>query len=663
MQKREVQALLRKEWIKSKPYMLILLLMLVYAGADSFLILKTMYNRHEGFGLFYTLLEKQPLFFESFKLLIVAGAMLGIFQILPEARENRLRLFFHTPVSPLKMIAVCLASSFIVLFILNLLSHLILIGVMRYYHLPADIMVPVLKTLGSWTILSFIAMTAGAALIANSSISCRAGVLASFWVAYTFMGETKSYALNSGSFFGYLCIGLLFVLLVYYAFLDFLPGLRNQRSYKLFRGAALLLVVISLSQVLPRLYWRTVDIHAPKLNLYFSPVKNEFILYRSLPDKKSLTGASQLVHQAEDGTELNRRDVAMALPFLRAFDLIKWQLFPKEIRGKKIPARLARAAWTYGRYKPRDWNRPSPMLHIMFESIAEGAKLEMPDDFFRIARNGAGIEFILPESGKVDEQKSSLFNEALREAGFIFPVGKIAGNPNPKKDYDEGYLLVDAENQFFQLKMERGQPFCRKSQDILKGEVRGVAVEENRLREILGIVATDSAVYAVYQQTLNLVPLPIKDFSPDETSFVFYSDLVCKYLTISNVKKENWQAPLVGIATAPDFTVERTLEVAKDAKYLAALKLRKKVASFLFPVSLLQYNPSTVFKNLHFVPAEYFWLATAGNIFFLLLFLVILRIRKKQFNPMDAVFIAIFGSVAFLTVLLWRVKRPLRFGR
>lgn len=47
------------------------------------------------------------------------------------------------------------------------------------------------------------------------------------------------------------------------------------------------------------------------------------------------------------------------------------------------------------------------------------------------------------ESNTVNDEKSIRFTEAMTKKGFRFPAVKIAGNPTTRKEYDEGYILLE----------------------------------------------------------------------------------------------------------------------------------------------------------------------------------------------------------------------------
>ena len=49
----------------------------------------------------------------------------------------------------------------------------------------------------------------------------------------------------------------------------------------------------------------------------------------------------------------------------------------------------------------------------------------------------------------------------LVQKGFAFPACYASGNPTTRKDYDEGYLVLDANHKLFHLKCTKGRPYVQ----------------------------------------------------------------------------------------------------------------------------------------------------------------------------------------------------------
>lgn len=656
--KSPLRALLSKEWIKLRLGIWIIPLLLVYAAGDSFLTLKGIHRLHGGFVLFLTLSGKQPLFFASYRVLFIAGALLAFLQFWPETQGKRLRLLFHAPLHPERIIGMMLGCGLAIMLLINMAAHLLLTADMLYFHIPRDIIVPVLQTLAGWSILSLVYYLGTAAFLCNAHPIMRAFVIAAVYAMHLLMGAPRGYGLNVPSFPSYLVATAAFVPLVYFTCLRFMSAPECRFSYRWARAISLLLIVGSLCSVLPTFYWRAV---MPKLvhqKLFYSPVWKQFVVSKHFPDTSRKTGVTI---ELEDGKSLNQRQLSFALPTLYGRNLIKWNALPRTINGVRITPQQATSKWQYLSFQPRDWNNPAPLLHIMIESNPVGAQLQYPSDFFRLTAAGNGLEFIDPTSGRIEIEKSRSFTEALQARGFTWPVTSLAGNPTNRKPYDEGYLLIDANNRLFQLKMVDGAPVCTDSGQTVPGKARGVAVNEHRRKEMLGYVATDDAFYAVMQKDLALKKIPVAGFSADKTDITLWANLFGKTAITQDVT--DFHEATLGQAMTAGFAVHRKFRQHPEQKDIAALDLREKVESFLFPLLFTQREKSSPYMRLRMQTAEHPAMAVIGNLFMLAVLLCAWRWKKQRFRPWDALLVACFGPLALAVVLLEGWRGPNGMGR
>ncbi len=652
-----LRSLLSKEWIKLRAGIWILPLLLLYAAVDSFLVLKTIQRTHESFGLYLTLLSKEPLFFKSFRVLFVAGTVLGFLQVWPEVQGKRLRLLFHTPLHPECLIGVTLAYGMSIMLFTNLAAHALLAGNMFFFKLPADIIVPVILTLTTWSILSFVLYLGTAAFFYNDGLVIRLFVFVSCFAMYSMMGQPLGYGLQVPSFGQYALISLCFIALVFYSALRFMSAPDERCIYRMARAISLLLFTLSLCAVLPNLYERMT---APKLNrqkLYYSPVKDQFIIFKHLPESTfdpALLNRDRI--KLEDGTSLTSRQMIHALPTLYVDHLIKWNAFPETIKGIHIPPEQARTGAQHLSFRPTDWNAPEPMLHMLLESDPEGARLQYPSDFFRLTGNRQGLEFIRPQTAVIDRDKSECTMEAMRKAGFIFPVRNLNGKPDPRKEYDEGYLLVDAKNRVFQLKMVKGEPVCNVGGEIGDRIVRGIVIAENRRREMLGFVITDEAFFAIMQDDLSLRRIPVAGFNADRTSFSLWADGIGKYVVVSDIL--NPQDGILGQVMTHNFVVGREYYQPLEEADVQILKQRSKIDSILFPLRLSQQDLTTAYVRLRLVPAKHLGLAALGNLFCLVIMVMIWHMKKYPLRIWEALLVAVFGPTALGALILDKCTIP-----
>lgn len=130
-------------------------------------------------------------------------------------------------------------------------------------------------------------------------------------------------------------------------------------------------------------------------------------------------------------------------------------------------------------------------------------RLELQDPAYGMVFRGDGLHVYLLEDNSPDPEKSAAFTRALTDAGFAFPASLSSGNPTHRKEFDEGYLLTDAEGRLYQLKMVDGQP-----------EVRHFPAADTLALTYISIVeVSDHSVLGYLSDTDGYVRPRVRDFS------------------------------------------------------------------------------------------------------------------------------------------------------
>ena len=109
--------------------------------------------------------------------------------------------------------------------------------------------------------------------------------------------------------------------------------------------------------------------------------------------------------------------------------------------------------------RPALVNRLPAKACLLMESVP--LHLELQDPAFGMVFRKDGLHIFRLEDNAPDAALSAAFTQALSAEGFSFPAALTAGNPTHRKEFDEGYLLTDAEGRLFQLKMVDGAPEVR----------------------------------------------------------------------------------------------------------------------------------------------------------------------------------------------------------
>ena len=219
------------------------------------------------------------------------------------------------------------------------------------------------------------------------------------------------------------------------------------------------------------------------------PEKTPFTLYSFVIDDFAMMGQEGdkgMVRRDLSGNTYTQAQFDSILPMFYVRQLMADERFPDTINGVPVTPRLVQMENFNFRTVPSDINAPRIGLYPLLESMSGRVDLKMPGDVFRIT--DTGIEFVTIASNTIDHEKSSRFTEAMKKKGFVFPALEISGNPTTRKDYDEGYMLLDANRHLFHLKQVKDRPYVR-AVDLPAGlELKHLFITEFKNRKTLAFM-------------------------------------------------------------------------------------------------------------------------------------------------------------------------------
>ena len=252
-----------------------------------------------------------------------------------------------------------------------------------------------------------------------------------------------------------------------------------------------------------------------------------FTLYSSLKGdfiSVNHNEAKGIYGEDTQGNIYTQEETDSLLPFFYIRQLIADNRVPDSINGIKIAPHMIQMTNFNYRTSPSDLNAVKVALYPLFESMSGRVDLELPDDVFRITDKG--IEFITMKSNSVNEKKSGIFTRKMKEKGFVFPSKIVSGNPTTKKDYDEGYLIVDNEGKLFQLKQTVGTPYVKHIELPDSFTVKNAFITEFRDRKTLGFIVDDNnRFYVLASKTYELFDTGIT-YNPNEDGLTIFGNML-----------------------------------------------------------------------------------------------------------------------------------------
>ena len=223
---------------------------------------------------------------------------------------------------------------------------------------------------------------------------------------------------------------------------------------KIVRILLILLAVFIMAYYLPSFYQKSVEKRPYKTMIYFSEISHDFVIAKESGD--TLNRHAEMRYYDAKGNEIPEKQYMKLLPFNNTRKLKLMGIMPDSINGIELNKKILKSV-----RRSMLIAESSYMLALnpLFESEPERLGVTLPDDVFRINKNG--IEFLDCETNRIEPEKSEKFNHSLIKEGFTAPAKGIYGIPSTIKLKDDGYFIVDKNNRLFHLKMIKGEPFCK----------------------------------------------------------------------------------------------------------------------------------------------------------------------------------------------------------
>jgi len=339
----------------------------------------------------------------------------------------------------------------------------------------------------------------------------------------------------------------------------------------------IIIAIVVMSIFLPKVYKSLFAKRATEIKINYSPVSQSFIkmTIRKGESKKK-------IYSTMDEKYLySKEEYMQMLPFHYFGSLVKINKMPVAFDSySRNPGRVKKEM-RFVRISPKSISKKEIGIYPLFESKPRYSGVSLPKDMFRIGEKG--ITFIKPETNRIDQEKSMQFTQAFLDAGAVFPLVKIFGNPTPRKPFDEGYFLTDANGALYHLKMIEAKPMVKKI-ETSGIPVRYMKAKEEINREYYGVViADDGQVYLLMYNDYRLQKLPISGYDYRSMVFSMVSTPVNRMITI---KHTDYQKKIKTINTVVTDTKYAKIAQTDYSYDIKGEPLYEKVQEWLFPYTV-----------------------------------------------------------------------------
>lgn len=396
----------------------------------------------------------------------------------------------------------------------------------------------------------------------------------------------------------------------------------------------IIIAILAFSIALPEFYWLAFEKPNRSTFVMYSCIDNDFVFIENG------------VRKDNKGNTFTLEEYEQKLPLLNIRQLMVSGTMPDSINGVKMEPQEISLHRSFYRYKPATKNAPKPGLYPLFESESGRAQLEMPKDFFRIDLR---MEFVDAAKNKVDEEKTRMFTAVLQKRGFLFPAKMIEGIPTTRKSCDEGYMVVDAKNSLYHIKMIKGKPYVKKV-DLPEGfGFNYIGCVDFKDKKYYCYLFNDkNELYILTQDDYELVKWPVENLDPETEELRIYGD----FFHYNVISVGEYYTNVVVL----DKNYERIADYNKTWPKRSETK-EGKIFSYIFPAEISLDNENTSYKDFYFhANTSGAWLIL--NTLLLVVHIIIVRRRKAimKNHLIDLALVLVTGIFGFLAVNIFPNK-------
>ncbi len=394
----------------------------------------------------------------------------------------------------------------------------------------------------------------------------------------------------------------------------------------------ILLAILMLSWMLPKLSHLINDSASGSVFTYYSSVERNFVTIDYDDIKGKLIRKNLQTQKTYSSYEFDS-----ILPMFYYRQLLADGRMPKEIHGVAVDRKQLREKSFFYRMSPMTKNTPAIPLYTLFESMSGRVNLKKPNDFFRLTDK---ITFLTPEDNTINESKSADFNRLFHANDFRFPARLVAGNPSDRKPYDEGYLILDSNNQLFHLKMVNGTPFIKNVKMPKHISPVFISTQEPADRSFYAFVYDKlGKVYLLTTNHYQFVEIPCPPYDINKDNLRIMANPLY------------WNVEVVNKAGKVIYALNASTKKVVDEYNFKNEIEKKTIFAYLFPFSIGFETPYSRFIQ----PQIYFnsWWSLISNIIFLIIFIAVLKIRKQKIDiasVLITLFTGIYGCIVLLII-------------
>ncbi|MDY0234356.1 MAG: DUF4857 domain-containing protein [Sulfurimonas sp.] len=490
-----IKSIIKKEYLKLKFYLFILLLLSFGTIAHFWYNLDFAFATIEPESMMwyrFAQLGSKPYYHLSYIFLLFA-VVVSFSEFLPERIKFRIKIMAHLP---LKMrdslfLHLLVGSSFVTLFSLILACSIAII--MSSYY-PHEIVLVAFKDTLAYSFAAIVFYVALSSVILEKNIKVllfKALLMLLFVVLFV----KERYFLQDS-------LWLAFLFVIPFVALDSFYSIKEQRVDSLAYKLSLALITISLVYLSYANYKEIYKKPFSHFYIFYSNIANDFVY------QKNFTGHS-FNYGIKGKKRFDRKTYETHLPFVYYKNLEIQNRLPIKIGNMifdKEQIKFSRLGFNYhpALLKPQEVN-----LYPLLNPRKDEGVIKFSEEAFSIKNNSA---VVYDYHNLKNKTLSNELTMKLNKKKFKYPALRVWGKSTNMKPFDKGYLVLDSQKKLFNIS---------RADDIINVEeisypkdidIAYINISENKQKKLSGYAIDAKSRFYLLSWDFEFIPVVLEDF-------------------------------------------------------------------------------------------------------------------------------------------------------
>ena len=487
--------ILKKEWIKLKFYIIILLSIIIsslfYFNFNLDFAFRTIEPESMMWYKFAHLKDK-PYFYLSY-LFILIGVIISFAQFLPERIQNRVKVMIHLPLElNISLLYHLIIGTFTIFVLTTILAIPLLLILVQHY--PDLIVQVAFKDTLAYSFIAIVVYISLSATILEKNL-----IVSFFKLLFTlfFIG-----LFLKNQYLSYDILWLAIIIIVFFLALDSLYSIKQQRITSKIYLSSLVLIFIVMLFINFEQYKKKYTHEFNNYYIFYSNIIDDFVYQKNF-------GQHQFEYAVQNKNKFDRLTYESYLPFVYWKNLDIQKKLPLTIKEKTFTKQQIKNSRLGFSYHPKLLKPLEVELYALLNPQTTKGMIPFPEEAFAITKKGA---VVYTYDTKTAHNQTKNLNVQLEKLNFQFPALNIWGKSTNMKPFDKGYLVKDSKQELYNIQKANDTIWVSTIQYPKDIEIAYIKISENKQKKLLGYAIDTKSNFYLLDWNFKFIKLDLPKF-------------------------------------------------------------------------------------------------------------------------------------------------------